>query len=261
MATNIKYKPLTSLDMQKVVKLHRIVIPLEQLRRTIFYSPKVVNYLKSLVFYPDFQQDNYFLGAWHDDRLVGYAHYRVLGDTLHLNQIAVHPKYQGRGIGHQLAEQWKYKACELNMVRVSLDVDANNLRAYNWYQKMGLRFISKNYIYEREMPPQSLKVIPTKFHFLEWENTAAWQKAYGFSKISVLYENKVWKIGWTHDALHIGEHLPEVLILDLIRLLRNIRWLFLRSADHELLEMPISQDDWKLSSVIIRMGALLAEVR
>jgi len=66
-------------------------------------------------------------------------------------QIAVHPGYQGRGVGNALIQRSfeQYKA--LGFHTVSLTATRDNQRAFNWYQRLGFKIRKEfgAYVWER----------------------------------------------------------------------------------------------------------------
>lgn len=252
----LTYKPLGGGDMKKVVELHKRAFAPDQLRRTIFCSSRVHRFLASLVSYPKAQRAHQFLGAWFDQDLVGYAHYRVLKNSLHLNQIVVHPDHQGKGIGRRLVDEWWRRARELDLPFVSLDVNADNTKPYEWYLRIGLNPVSKTYLYERKVIPKELSKTPVKFRLLDWENTIAWQSTYGFSTIRIEYKSKVWEVGWICKTLRVNSAFPEELFAGLFTLVPAAKWLLLRSSESAI-KLPRSPGDWRLAGVIVRMRAPL----
>jgi ribosomal protein S18 acetylase RimI-like enzyme len=67
-------------------------------------------------------------------------------------QIAVHPGYQGRGVGNALIQRSfeQYKA--LGFHTVSLTATMDNRRAFNWYQRLGFKIRKEfgAYVWERK---------------------------------------------------------------------------------------------------------------
>lgn len=255
----VYYRALSSLDMEKVVRLHRRVFPPDQLRSTIFYSPRVKRYFSALAAHPGFQRGHQFWGAWSEGELVAYAHYRILKDSLHLNQVAVCPEYQARKIGSSLVEIWKHQARLLGLSLMSLDVDKDNVVAYNWYLRMGLRPVYETFVYECKISGL-LHPRPVKFYVLDWEHTKAWQEAYGFSKIHVEFGDRLWEIGWIWKALHVQDEFPSELLSGLLSILDGVRFVFVKSQKR--LETPCHGliDKWRLVGVRVRMQASLEEV-
>ena len=54
-------------------------------------------------------------------------------------QIAVHPSYQGRGLGNILMSRSFEQLRSLGMQSVSLTVTQKNRRAFDWYTRLGFR--------------------------------------------------------------------------------------------------------------------------
>lgn len=57
----------------------------------------------------------------------------------YLSNLAVHPQYQGQGIGKQLLCFIEDKARQKNLQRLELDVSAENHRAIDFYSHLGYR--------------------------------------------------------------------------------------------------------------------------
>jgi len=250
----LEYRSLNAKDMKKVVILHAKAFGPEKIRHTIFYSPRAYRFLESLISYPTIQQLHHFLGVWAGRDLIAYAHYRLLQNSFHLNQIVVDPNYQSKGIGKYLVIEWAKRAKVIGLSHLTLDVDEENSRAFSWYCRMGLSPISKTYLYECEIEPKPYGFISSDFKLLDWENTIAWQKTYGFSTIRIEYQQKIWEVGWIWNSLHIENGFPKVLISGLFYLVPNTRWLFVRSSK-PIVNINYSPGHWRLASIIVRMQA------
>ena len=251
---SIELRPIRPSDVSSIVRLHKQVFPREYLRHTIFYSPRVDKYLVALVSHPDLQQDHQLVGAWKGKRLVGYAHYRILENSFHLNQLVVHPAYQGRGIGRCLVEEWKKRAEDLGQYMLSLDVSEKNGRACDWYCTMGFEPVSRTYIYQCKATKFKTQLAEKtkaddKICVLKWEETAAWYRAFRIANIQLKYQNHIWKIGWIHKALFLKEELPKALVPILLHLTQGAKWLFL------LCSGPLQNFSgiWSLTDILIRM--------
>ena len=242
-------RPVRPSDVSKVVNLHRSVYSAEYLRQTIFYSPYVARYLKALISYPDLQHDHQLVGVWKGRKLIAYAHYRILERSFHLNQLVVHPSYQGKGIGRWLVEEWERRAKDLGQTVLSLDVSENNTRAYNWYFKMGFAVASKRYLYEQKVVSNDSVEEVENVQLLDWENTLAWYKTFAIANIRLKYESNVWETGWIHKALFMKVNTPEILRPILLRLARQPIWLFLICSGP--LQGPLGR--WRLANIVVRM--------
>jgi ribosomal protein S18 acetylase RimI-like enzyme len=67
-------------------------------------------------------------------------------------QIAVHPSYQGRGLGNALIHHALEKLKAMGFHSVSLTVTKKNRRAFDWYQRLGFRIRKEfgAYVWERQ---------------------------------------------------------------------------------------------------------------
>lgn len=67
--------------------------------------------------------------------VLGYAIFNYLVDECHLLNIAINPKFQGKGFATKLLNGILLRASESDMVKVILEVRASNQAAINFYQK------------------------------------------------------------------------------------------------------------------------------
>lgn len=254
-----EFRKVGPAEARRIVALHKNVYALNQLRHTIFYSPRVTRYITALLSCQHLQHEHHFWGAWTGDRLVGYAHYRVLEDTLHLNQIVVDPAYRGQGIGSRFIQIWKELARALHIYHLSLDVDEENKMAFDWYLRLGFRPSYKVHIYrgraELDVPvPEAIR-----FSLLDWANTLAWFESYGFSTIKAMYRSTVWTAKWTWRSLCVEDGFPNELLAMLVATVTNfirIKWLFYYTRNEEP-EIPTCCR----ISTRVRMNASIEEVK
>jgi GNAT superfamily N-acetyltransferase len=64
---------------------------------------------------------------------------RISAETAILPQIAVHPSYQGKRLGNTLMNRAFAQLKALDFRSVSLTVTGKNLRAFEWYQRLGFK--------------------------------------------------------------------------------------------------------------------------
>lgn len=82
--------------------------------------------------------------GWREEgRLVGYVFAWILFDDLHVNNIAVLPDLQRRGIARRLMEGLLEEARGRGVKRVSLEVRPSNTAARTFYAGLGLRPIAE----------------------------------------------------------------------------------------------------------------------
>ncbi len=84
--------------------------------------------------------------------LCGYYSIKIEQDNIHLTDIAIHPKYQCKGIGGIIIERLKEQAKQMH-TRLSLGVFKTNNRAKRFYEKHGFKISSEtdhHFLYETE---------------------------------------------------------------------------------------------------------------
>jgi len=206
----IVLRPLEARHCPRVVRLHRAAFPPDTLVCTIFGAQGVARYLASLLAFPHIQSEHALWGAWDGERLAGYAHFRELPQSWHLNQIAVHPACQGGGVGRLLWERFVVEGRRRGCTCLSLDVEAGSEAVIAWYRRRGLREAGCTWRYERALPPvEPGGAGPAGLRLLGWEQAEAWQQRYGFSSFQVLGQGRAWTIGRLGRAFfRAGEPLP-----------------------------------------------------
>jgi len=78
-----------------------------------------------------------FAVAIIDDKIVAYEWCELYGDHAHLTRLAVHPNYQGRGIGAQLLYQAITDALTAGANLITLNTQENNRRSRALYRRFG----------------------------------------------------------------------------------------------------------------------------
>lgn len=74
-----------------------------------------------------------------DDPLLGLGCFWAIVDEAHITIVAVHPNYQGQGLGQALLYALLEKARQRGMERATLEVRASNQPALLLYEKFGFR--------------------------------------------------------------------------------------------------------------------------
>lgn len=195
MSPEIVYRPIQPDECHRMVALHHTVFSADQVAHTIYASPHVDRYLANLVAFPQLQREHVFWGVWDGEALVGYAHFRALSESYHLNYTAVLPTYQGCGIGRMLWARFIEMGRQQGYNQVSLTVEHDNQRAMDWYQRQGLRVMETVWRYEKNIdgavvPPHEAETV----RLLDWEQSEAWQLAYEFSQFRLVHQERVWTI-------------------------------------------------------------------
>lgn len=77
--------------------------------------------------------------AFVEDTLVGYASVQILDDVGHISRLAVHPRWQGQGIGRQLLLEGMHYLQRAGVSRMSLNTQVENTRAVRLYESLHFR--------------------------------------------------------------------------------------------------------------------------
>ena len=77
--------------------------------------------------------------AVHADQIVGYSCVEAQGDVGHIARLAVHPLWQGLGIGRQLLLDAMHYLRSAGVIRISLNTQATNRRAIHLYEDLHFR--------------------------------------------------------------------------------------------------------------------------
>lgn len=105
---------------------------------TIYSSPKIANYLKSLTHC----NQQFFYGILDAGKLASFSYLKVLDKSLHLNLIVTHPNSRGKNFGAAMFEAYKNIGIEMGMP-LSLHVDSRNLSSIFWYESHGFKIVDK----------------------------------------------------------------------------------------------------------------------
>ena len=92
------------------------------------------------------QKDAYYLIARdtaEDNLIVAYAGCWVLLNEGHITNVAVHPKYQGMGLGRLLMEELADRVKKLGVDSMTLEVRPSNIKAINLYTALGFRSVGQ----------------------------------------------------------------------------------------------------------------------
>ena len=72
-----------------------------------------------------------------DGRVVGYAGLWLIMNEAHITNIAIHPKYRGKGMGKKLVGGLIEEILKINIYRITLEVRPSNTAALALYKKFG----------------------------------------------------------------------------------------------------------------------------
>ena len=236
----------------QVIQLHRAVFQPDLVACTIYACQGVDRYLANLIAYPQFQQEHVWWGAWKGNDLAGYAHFRALPDSWHLNNIAVLPSSQGQGIGRLLWSRFYETARQRRFQRVTLDVESDNQPAIDWYHRQGLQVTSAVWRYEKRINPD-VHLAETQLcpRLVGWEQAEAWQSLYGFSHFQIQSEDQIWSIGRIGERYFTMSQPPPAEIGSALSQIDSSRYLLILSTE------PLSEPGFRMLGKSLRMSGEL----
>jgi len=118
----LQFRQFKEEDWEDFTKLNTEAFPRDNMKRKI--------YLNSI-------GNEGFIGAYVEDKLIGFLILRIMGDYAHLGQIAVAEGERGKGYGKQLMDYSIHYFKENNSKTIGLYVETKNDIALNLYHKYG----------------------------------------------------------------------------------------------------------------------------
>lgn len=127
--SNIQIKPLTEKDLDQVVALDNICLgglwSLNGYKREI-KSPN--SCLLVMIIDSECQE-----------KVIGLASFWAILEEAHITLLAIHPDFQGQGLGKSLLNHLLAEIYNKDLKRATLEVAANNFKALNLYQQFGFQ--------------------------------------------------------------------------------------------------------------------------
>jgi hypothetical protein len=140
----------------------------------------------------------FYLAVDDSSGIVGAAEFRIVDQTVFLNQIGVCESHQGRHAGGRLmAAGLRDLGSAQGLVSAALDVDPANHDAYEWYQRLG--FSSGPLGHWMLQTPRLETVEPAAVE--GWEEAQREHKCFGFSQLELRSAGERHVIGRLGDAL------------------------------------------------------------
>ncbi|PTX60742.1 putative N-acetyltransferase YhbS [Melghirimyces profundicolus] len=117
-------------DIHAVTSIWQLTASMEKEQETLKVLSKQLAYDRDLV-----------LVAEIDDRVVGAIVGTMEKDTGYFYCLAVHPEYQGRGVGRSLAEMLEDRFRSKGVRQIQVMVDEGTEKLYPFYQHLGYQGI------------------------------------------------------------------------------------------------------------------------
>lgn len=113
----------------------------------LLHHPDMIKRFQSLL-----NQNNYALYiAYKDGVPVGKVHMHFAFPKVRLSDIAIIPRLQGQGLGYQLLQQCIHQLQAKQFKIALLNVETDNQRALNLYQRAGFYIINAQDYWEKEI--------------------------------------------------------------------------------------------------------------
>lgn len=110
---------------------------------------------------------NHFYISEKENKITGYIGLSVIIDEGYILNVAVHPDYQGMGIGKELVKYVNDFAVENNLTFVTLEVRPSNEKAINLYTGFGFKKVGERKDYYSN--PKENAFLLTKYYISKKE--------------------------------------------------------------------------------------------
>jgi ribosomal protein S18 acetylase RimI-like enzyme len=230
-------------DIQTMLDLFRRGTPPAELSRSIYSAPGADKFLRRFAQDPARHRDEQFWGLKDEaGRLLGAAHTRDLAESSHLNQIAVDPSLQGRGLGSWMLAHWGSLALARGASWQTLDVAESNVAAHRLYLRHGFAVAgqTREYRYRGEVPAAGGSEVP----LAQWPEAQASFKEYGFGRFRLELDGKWFQVDLARD-FRIPD--PDSRILSFLARLDPERGILLRTA------LADPEGEWEATGSLFRM--------
>ncbi len=147
---SIRIRPMSLLDVERVVQIDRLSFSLPWSERT--YRLELTKNSAAHLFVAELEDQ-------HEQPIVGYVGFWFLVDEAHISTLAVHPEYRERGIGRRLLEEALIEALRLGADLVTLEVRASNERPIDLYEKFGFQVKARKARYYRDNHEDALLMV------------------------------------------------------------------------------------------------------
>lgn len=120
----VSFRPMTVEDLPEILELEKKSCPAPWSKQT-FMDELTRNHLA------------HYHVVTLDERAIGYCGMWMIIDEAHVTNLAIHPDFQGRGLGKALLMHMMAEAVRLGAKKMTLEVRASNHIAQSLYKKLG----------------------------------------------------------------------------------------------------------------------------
>jgi ribosomal-protein-alanine N-acetyltransferase len=198
---------MTPADIAKVIEIEQMVFPAPWSARAYHYEITANEFSTMFVLRPDFrlapQRLLHRLGLLEPLPLIGYAGFWLLVDEAHICTIAVHPQWQGLGLGELLLISLLDWGQEKGAVRATLEVRVSNQVAQELYRKYGFQTLGRRKGYYTNNKEDALVMTTPPFESSEFQETLRHCRRHLYARLQD-------KIGdstlWTESSVEGAQH-------------------------------------------------------
>jgi ribosomal protein S18 acetylase RimI-like enzyme len=178
-------------DAGRIVEVMRAGFDQAWLDITLYGCAGVEHYVEAQIRLGEPAHNRYMV-CRKEGAVVGVTEFRILGETLFWNNVAVLPAEQGSGVGATLLRAMVKEARGLGLRELSLDVLESNVKGLAGYERIGLRTTAER-SYWRGAFPRGAN--PGSFSVPDHSQAEVVHARFGFSQFSVEGGGRTWKVG------------------------------------------------------------------
>jgi ribosomal-protein-alanine N-acetyltransferase len=133
--TKFKLRRMRSADIDQVFQLEQRIFPTPWTRKSYEFELE-----------QNPASEQWVIEAWMEHevwQIVAYSVCWLLGDEVHVANIAVAPKFRRLGLGRRLMDHILHRAVEKGMQSATLEVRVGNRAALNLYESYGFQEVGR----------------------------------------------------------------------------------------------------------------------
>jgi ribosomal-protein-alanine N-acetyltransferase len=168
-------EPMTLADIDQVMEIEQIVFPAPWSARAYRYEITRNDHSTMLVLRSSWASTDALgqlkrrLGLGTPTPVLGYAGFWLLVDEAHICTIAVHPGWQGLGLGELLVISLLDQSLRLGARRATLEVRVSNNAALALYRKYGFEMVSRRKGYYTDNNEDAYIMTTPRFGIAEFQ--------------------------------------------------------------------------------------------
>ena len=240
----IRIRPFERSELRQLLSIFSQAIPRPMLARSIYAAPEAEAFLGRLLEHRSLHAHEQLWGVELEKvGLVGAAHTRLIEDRHHLNNYAVLPAFQGRGLGSRMMTHWHDLARAHGARRLSLDVALENEGARRHYARFGFADQARTYEYRLDgrVDPPAL----TGVQLVDWPLAQASFAAYGFGRFALALGSERYSVDLRVGEFRLSSF--DARLLAVLRAMDPARTILVRSSE------PLENAAWSHVATSVHM--------